>query len=65
VGGLAEPGDPESLAAEIVRVLEAPDRAAMGARARERVVSRWSNDRLAERHLEIYTELLQRRRRTR
>jgi hypothetical protein len=34
---------------------------ALGAEARRRVVDRWSNARLADRHLEIYEELVARR----
>ena len=58
VGRLFEPGDPEALARAVVELLGDGDLAALGARARERVVDRWSNDRLADRHLEIYRELL-------
>ncbi|HSG47931.1 MAG TPA: glycosyltransferase family 4 protein, partial [Longimicrobiales bacterium] len=59
VGGLFEPADPESLAATVLRLLARPDLREMGRRARERVVARWSNDRLAERHLEIYEALVE------
>jgi glycosyltransferase involved in cell wall biosynthesis len=62
VGGLFRAGDPGALASTVVRVLREGDLRAMGRRARERVVDRWSNDRLAERHLEIYQMLLARRR---
>ena len=64
VGGLFEPADPRSLADEVVRLLESGRLEALGRRARERVVERWSNDRLAERHLEIYRALIARRGRT-
>jgi glycosyltransferase involved in cell wall biosynthesis len=57
VGGLFEPADPESLARKVVSLLQGADLSTVGKRARERVVERWSNDRLVERHLEIYTEL--------
>jgi glycosyltransferase involved in cell wall biosynthesis len=57
VGGLFQPADPESLAATVVRLLTDPALAAVGRRARQRVVERWSNDRLVDRHLEIYREL--------
>jgi glycosyltransferase involved in cell wall biosynthesis len=60
VGALFEPGDPEALAAAVTRLLADPDLAERGRRARERVVARWSNDRLVERHLEIYRELVER-----
>lgn len=58
VGRLFEPGDPKALARAVVLLVREGDLAAMGARARERVVDRWSNDRLAIRHLEVYTKLL-------
>ena len=40
-----------------IGLLSDPRLAEKGRRARERVVSRWSNDRLVERHLEIYRGL--------
>jgi len=61
VGGLFEPGNPEALAEVVVGLLGRQDLPEMGTRARERVVSQWSNDRLADRHLEIYGDLLQQR----
>jgi glycosyltransferase involved in cell wall biosynthesis len=61
VGGLFEPSDPRSLADVVVRLLESGRLEEMGRRARARVVGHWSNDRLAERHLEIYRTLLARR----
>jgi glycosyltransferase involved in cell wall biosynthesis len=64
VGGLFEPADPRALAAAVVRLLESGRLEEMGRRARARVVERWSNDRLAERHLEIYRGLLAARRRS-
>jgi glycosyltransferase involved in cell wall biosynthesis len=60
VGRLFEPGDPEGLARAVVELLQGGDLASLGATARRRVVERWSNNRLADRHLEIYTELLAR-----
>ena len=59
VGGLFPPGDPEGLAATVVRLLKDQELEGKGARARERVVAEWSNLRLAQRHLEIYEGLLQ------
>jgi glycosyltransferase involved in cell wall biosynthesis len=59
VGGLFEPGNPEALADTVIGLLGRGDLAEMGSRARERVTARWSNDRLTDRHLEIYSELLQ------
>ena len=58
VGGLFEPADPESLAARVSELLADPDLALRGIEGRRRVVARWSNRRLAERHLEIYRDLL-------
>ena len=59
VGALVPAGEPGALAEAIVAVLSAPDRREKGRLARRRVVERWSNDRLVERHLEIYGELLE------
>ena len=61
VGALFEPGDPGSLADVVVGLLESGRLEELGRQARERVVARWSNDRLAERHLEIYRSLMQQR----
>lgn len=54
VGTLFEPANPEDLAAKVVALLRREDLAALGARARERVVRSWSSERLARRHQEIY-----------
>ena len=43
-----------------MRLLDGADLPERGRRARERVVSQWSNARLVERHLEIYEEVLHR-----
>ena len=59
VGALFEPADPEGLADAVLALLTEGDLEAMGRRARARVVSRWSNERLAERHLEIYEALVE------
>jgi len=61
IGGLCRPGDPSSLAAAVVELLGQGDLQEKGRLARERVVARWSNDRLARRHLEIYRELIHQR----
>lgn len=61
VGGLFRPADPQDLADTVIRLLNAEDLEARGRVARTRVVDRWSNDRLAERHLEIYRRLLDER----
>ena len=58
VGVLFEPGDAASLAAAVVQLLRAGHLDAMGAEARRRVVARWSNDRLVDRHVAIYESLL-------
>ena len=57
VGALCAPADPEGLARAVVGLLERRDLGSLGARARARVLECWSNDRLVERHLEIYREL--------
>jgi glycosyltransferase involved in cell wall biosynthesis len=62
VGALFRPADPEDLARVVAGLLERPDLRAVGAEGRRRVVAHWSNARLAERHLEIYEELVRRRR---
>ena len=61
VGTLFEPADPEDLARRVSVLLKRDDLPEMGARARRRVVDHWSNARLAERHIEIYEELVARR----
>jgi len=62
VGGLFEPANPADLARVVVALLARSDLGALGAEARRRVVERWSNARLAERHLEIYEDVIRRRR---
>jgi glycosyltransferase involved in cell wall biosynthesis len=59
VGTLFEPADPADLAARVGALLDRPDLEAVGRRARERVVAQWSLERLARRHVEIYTALLE------
>ncbi|MEX2527420.1 MAG: glycosyltransferase family 4 protein [Gemmatimonadota bacterium] len=58
VGALFPPADPQGLAQAVAGLLHRNDLPAVGARARERVVARWSNRRLALRHLEIYQDAL-------
>jgi glycosyltransferase involved in cell wall biosynthesis len=58
VGTLFRPADPEHLAERVADLLARPDLETIGARARERVVERWSVARLARRHREIYRDLL-------
>lgn len=62
VGALFLPADPQSLARVVVDLLRGGQLASLGAEARRRVVERWSNERLTDRHIEIYQELIQRRR---
>jgi glycosyltransferase involved in cell wall biosynthesis len=61
VGALFEPADAEDLAAVVADLLARADLARLGRAARQRVVEHWSNDRLTERHLEIYRSLLHER----
>lgn len=61
VGGLFEPADPGDLARAVTVLLRRSDLRDLGVAARRRVVERWSNARLAERHLEIYHQLIERR----
>ncbi len=58
VGTLFQPADPADLAAKLVALLERSDLQTLGVRARARVVERWSVERLARRHREIYEILL-------
>ena len=58
VGTLFEPANPADLAEKLVGLLKRPDLREIGARARQRVVTSWSNERLAKRHIEIYQTLL-------
>ena len=58
VGALFEAGNPTSLAATVSSLLERDDLRALGTAARSRVVERWSNARLVDRHLEVYQGLL-------
>lgn len=57
VGALFHPADPEDLAETVIRLLKSEELEARGRRARRRVVERWSNDRLVDRHLQIYRSL--------
>jgi len=59
VGGLFAPGDPRDLARAVTTLLRDPRLPEKGMEARERVVADWSNRRLAQRHVEIYENLLQ------
>ena len=57
VGTLFEPGNPADLARRLIALLRRTNLRDAGRRARERVATRWSNDRLVERHLEVYEAL--------
>jgi len=58
-GYLAEPEDPQSLAAGIAWVLEQPERrSSLGHAARERAVAEWSFPAVAAAHLDLYAEIL-------
>ncbi|MFQ5529869.1 MAG: glycosyltransferase family 4 protein [Gemmatimonadota bacterium] len=61
VGTHFQPADPEDLAERVAALLNRPDLAEIGARARRRVEERWGIDRLVRRHLEIYRTLLDER----
>ena len=54
VGVLFEPANPTDLARAVVGLLKRDDLREIGLHARKRVVDRWSNARLTDRHLEIY-----------
>jgi len=60
VGSLFRPADPEDQARVVVALLAHADLPGLGARGRRRVIERWSNARLADRHLEIYEEVVRR-----
>jgi glycosyltransferase involved in cell wall biosynthesis len=61
VGALFEPGDPGDLARSVAVLLRRNDLGEMGRRARARVIERWSNERLVDRHLEVYQDVMTRR----
>ena len=61
VGALFEPADPDALADTVVQLVLGGQLVPLGAAARRRVVERWSNDRLVERHLDIYERVSTRR----
>ena len=58
VGALFDPANPSALAGAVVELLRGGQLSRLGAAARERVVTHWSNHRLVKRHLEIYEVLL-------
>jgi glycosyltransferase involved in cell wall biosynthesis len=62
VGGLFEAGDADSLARVVVDLLRSGRLRDMGARARQRVVEQWSNERLVDHHVSVYEQAIARRR---
>ncbi|MGE0160700.1 MAG: glycosyltransferase family 4 protein [Gemmatimonadales bacterium] len=62
VGALFEPADPRALARAVIALLEGGRLAELGAAARRKVVAHWTNDRLVERHVAIYEDVIARRR---
>ena len=57
VGGLFPAADPEALAAKVLSLLQDEGLAERGATGRGKVVASWSNERLVDRHLEVYRRL--------
>ncbi len=62
VGGLFDPADVRSLTRAVVDLLQGGQLRALGRTARQRVVEHWSNDRLTDRHVDVYEEVVARRR---
>jgi glycosyltransferase involved in cell wall biosynthesis len=62
VGALFEPAAAASLASVVVALLQGGRFRDMGRRGRQRVVERWSNERLADRHVDVYGAVLAGRR---
>jgi glycosyltransferase involved in cell wall biosynthesis len=60
VGGLFTAADPADLARVVSELLGDPDLASRGKAGRARVIAQWSNERLAQYHLELYEELIRR-----
>ncbi len=58
VGGLFEPGNPQALAESVISLLDRDDLPTLGIQARARVIDKWSNLRLVDRHLEVYRDLI-------
>jgi glycosyltransferase involved in cell wall biosynthesis len=59
VGGLFPPADPAALAAKVLELLADSQLSARGSTGRTTVVGQWSNERLVDRHLEVYQALLE------
>jgi glycosyltransferase involved in cell wall biosynthesis len=62
VGALFEAGNPGALARAVVALLRSSRLPEMGARARRRVVERWSNERLVDHHVAVYEQAIASRR---
>jgi glycosyltransferase involved in cell wall biosynthesis len=62
VGVLFEPGNPTALARALVTLLTGGRLTELGRAARAKVVAQWSNDRLVDRHVSIYEQVIARRR---
>ena len=58
VGGLFEPGNPQALAESVISLLDRDDLPTLGIQARARVIDKWGNLRLVDRHLEVYRDLI-------
>ncbi|HUP90377.1 MAG TPA: glycosyltransferase family 4 protein, partial [Longimicrobiales bacterium] len=58
VGTLFEPANPHDLAMKVTALLQRPNLREAGAIARQRVETKWSNERLALRHIQIYRTLI-------
>ena len=58
VGGLFDPADAKGLALLVGQMLDDPGLSMKGKAARARVLSRWSNERLTQYHIELYEEIL-------
>ena len=59
VGALVPPGDSAALARAVIRLFEDEHLEEKGLRGRERVVAHWGSERLVDRHLEIYHDLIE------
>ena len=58
VGGLFPAGDPGALASRVLELLADRRLAERGVTGRRKVVASWSNERLVDRHVEVYRRLL-------
>jgi glycosyltransferase involved in cell wall biosynthesis len=58
VGGLFRPRDSRSLAETVLSLVSRNDFHELGSRARQRVVEKWSNQHLVNRHLDTYQSII-------